>query len=95
MSDAYIAAARRSMRRSLFQRFKKMGMPQDQIVQNVAKVSGAMLEQAGVADLAVLAAAAGPLRDALSTAAPGDPALATFNAVKDGVGTPVRDLLEP
>lgn len=95
MSDAYIAAARRSMRRSLFQRFKAMGLSQDRITQNVAAVSGAMIEQAGVVDLAVLAAAAGPLRTALAAAAPADPALATFDSVKEGVGTPVRDLLEP
>ncbi|MFC5346298.1 hypothetical protein ACETK8_15940 [Brevundimonas staleyi] len=93
MTDAaYVAEARRSLRRRLFQRFKALGLPQDQVIQSVAKVERSALDATHLADLAAIAAAAGPAVAALAAAAPGDPALTAFVAVRDSTGDVIRDL---
>lgn len=97
MTDAaaFLAAARRGVRKSLFQRFSPLALGQDETARLVAATASAAVRVAAVADLAAVAAAVGPLRDALETAAPGDPALAAFAAAVDGLSPDVMELVDP
>lgn len=95
MSDTFVSEVTRSIRRSLFSRFKGLGISQSELTNLVAGSTKAALERAQVADLAAVAAAAGPVVAALTAAAPTDPALADFAAVTAGVSTDVQDLLAP
>lgn len=89
---AYVAATRKSLRRALYRRFKVLGMDQDQVTIAVARVERSTLAATNLADMAALAAAAGPVVAALQAAAPGDPALANFVAVRDSSSDVIRDL---
>ena len=93
-ADAYLASVRSSLRRSLFQRLKPLGLSQDEVNRLVTVATGRVMDLSNVADLAALASAAGPVVAALTTAAPDNPALASFNTVRDNVRDPVRDLIE-
>lgn len=93
-ADAFIAAVRVSLRRSLFQRLKTLGLSQDEVTRLVTVATGRAMDISGVKDLAAIASAAGPVVDALTTAAPDSPALASFNAVRDTVRDTVGDLLQ-
>ncbi|WP_312145203.1 hypothetical protein [Brevundimonas sp.] len=93
-ADAFIASVRSSLRRSLFQRLKPLGLSQDEVNRMVTMAVSRAIVLTGVQDLALIAAATGPVVDALATAEPDSPALANFNTVRDGVGTPIRDLVE-
>lgn len=93
MTDAaYVAAARKTLRRTLFRRFKRMGLSQDQVTQNIARVEQGALAAMNLADLAAIAASAGQVAAALQTANPADPALASFVSVRDSTGDAIRDL---
>ena len=96
MTDAaYVADARRSLRRRLFTRLKTLGLSQDQVIRTVAKVEQSALDATSLTALAAVAAAAGPVAAALAAANPTDPALANFNAVRDNAPTPIRDIFTP
>lgn len=93
-TDAFLASVRSSLRRSLFQRLKPLGLSQDEVNRLVTQATSRAMALSNVADLAALASVAGPVVAALETASPGNPALAGFNTVRDNVRDPVRDLIE-
>lgn len=93
-AEVFLAAVRSSLRRSLFQRLKPLGLSSDEVNRLVTVATSRAMALSGVKDLADLAVAAGPVVDALATAAPGDPALANFEAVRQGVAGPVGDLVD-
>ena len=93
-ADAFLSSVRSSLRRSLFQRLKPLGLSQDEVNRLVTQATSRAMALSNLADLAVIASATGPVVAALTTAAPTSPALASFNTVRDSVGDPVRDLVE-
>lgn len=93
MTDAaYVAAARKTLRRRLFQRLKALGLGQDATVQAMAKVEQSVLEATNLPALAAVAASAGEVAAALAVANPADPALVSFNAARDSAPASVRDV---
>lgn len=93
MTDAaYIAETRKSLRRSLFRRFKVMGLSQDATVQAMAKVEQSVLAATNLPSLAALAASAGEVAAALAVASPTDPALVSFTEARDSAPAQVRDV---
>lgn len=93
-AETFVASVRTSLRRSLFQRLKPLGLSQDEVNRLVSQATSRAVELSGVQDLAAIAAATGPVLDALTAAAPTSPALANFRTVRDNVGSPIRDLVE-
>lgn len=93
-AEAFVASVRSSLRRSLFQRLKPLGLSQDEVNRMVTMAVSRAIVLTGVQDLAQIAAASGPVLDALTDAEPDSPALASFKTVRDNVGSPIRDLLE-
>lgn len=93
MTAPFVADVTGSIRRSLFHRLKGFGFNQDELTGIVSGATRAAVSRGMVADLVTLAEAAGPLAAALEAAAPGDPALTTFNTVKSGLPTQVANLL--
>lgn len=93
-ASAFIASVRRSVRKSLFQRFAPLALGQDETNRMVATVSSAAVRVAAVADLAAVAAATGPLKAALAAVAPEDPALAAFADATSGVSPDVMELVD-
>ena len=92
MSDTFVADTRRSLRRALFRRFQVMGLGQDAVTVAVAKVEQSTLNAIRLDELAAVAAASGQVAAALQAVAPTDPALASFNTVRETVSDSVRDL---
>lgn len=94
MTDTFVAQATQSVRRSLFLRLRGLGLSQSELTRLVAGGSKAAVKQAQVADLAVAAAAAGPVVAALQAAAPGDPALAGYQAVRDSLPSGIQQIVD-
>lgn len=95
MTDTFVADVTGSIRRSLFHRIKGYGFSQDELTLIVSGATRAAVQRAKVADLAAVAAAAGPLRTALETASPGDPALDAFATATTGLSPDVMELVDP
>lgn len=93
MTDAFVAEVRRAVRKSLFRKFRAAGLDQDAVTRAVATTSEAAMRDAGVADLAAMVAAAGPVVAALEATAPEDPAVETFNTIKAGLPPRIQALL--
>lgn len=92
-AEAFIEQVRTSLRRSLFQRLRPLGLSHDEINRLVTQATSRAIILAGVQDLAELTSAAGPVVDALTTAVPDSPALVAFKQVREQVRGPVRELL--
>lgn len=95
MTDTFVADVTRSIRRSLFHRLRGLGVGQSELTALIASTTRAAVERARVSDLAIIAAAAGPMAEALGATAPEDPALAAFIAAKTGRSSDVILLLDP
>ena len=93
MTDTFVNDVTRSIRRSMLHRLKALGLGEDQLRIIVSGASKAAVGRAQVADMAAVLAAAGPAITALEAAAPSDPALAAFIAVRDTAAPSVQDLL--
>ena len=94
MTDTFVADVTRSVRRSMLNRLKGLGLGQDQLRITVATAAKAAVARAQVSDMAAVLAAAGPAIAALEAAAPSDPALAAFIAVRDTSSADVQALLD-
>jgi hypothetical protein len=93
MTAAFVSDVTRSVRRSMLHRLKGLGLGQDQLRITVSAAAKAAVGRTQVADMAAVLAAVGPVVAALEVAAPSDPALAAFVAVRDSADTSVQDLL--
>lgn len=92
-ADAFIEQVRTSLRRSLFQRLRPLGLTQDEINRLVSQATTRAMALSGVQELAAVAVAAGPVAVALQTAAPDSPALANYRTVREQVRDPIRQLM--
>nr|WP_313430136.1 hypothetical protein [Brevundimonas diminuta] len=93
-ADAFIEQVRTSLRRSLFQRLRPLGLSQDEVNRLVSHATSRAMILSGIQELAAVAIAAGPVADALQTAAPDSPALVQYRNVREQVRDPIRNLMQ-
>ncbi len=92
-ADAFIEQVRTSLRRSLFQRLRPLGLSQDEINRLVTQATTRSIALSGVQELAAIAVSVGPVAAALESAVPDSPALANYRTVRDQVRDPIRELI--
>lgn len=94
MTDPFTAGVTVAIRRALFLKLRDLGLSQSEVTALVADAANAVVARTELPDLVMLVGAVAPLRTALITAAPADPAITAFDAVRDTVTPTVAALLE-
>lgn len=92
MTDVFIAEVRRALRQSLFQKLKGYGLSQDDVTAVVASATSKAMAVADIPALATAAGLAAPVADALRTAVPNSPALATYDTARAALPGRIRQL---